>query len=158
MEKPKALDEIIEGEMSLLKKVEEAFRRASDEKPPQNTLKEFQVTVVKKNRKETEIAVVYSVQDGITTDKHADRLFYNDFWNDDGVYASTGLYRSKDGYYSSCEYFSRKVGRSYHDVVLVDSGRQLVTFDRKSVEEMSDFQLRKFAKAVNRYLLEKISG
>lgn len=149
MEKYESLEEVLEGNSTLNKKVEEAFSNLPSENwmPLRKKANTFPVNVESRNSKEVKIPFVYEVRDRIEQNNLFGRLFRDE----NGVYLSSGKEYSS-GKTNTYMFFSRRIGNSYRNVAFADYSTKKVVFNGYEVERMSKKQLSRFAYAINQYL------
>ncbi len=149
MEKYESLEEVLEGNSTLNKKVEEAFSSLPAENwmPLKRKANSFPVAVENKNRKEVRTAIVYQLRDSI----EQDNLFGKRYKDENNVYLSNGIEYSS-GKSNAYMFFSKRIGDSYKNVAFADYRSKRVVFDSNEVEKMNAKQLRSFAYAINQYL------
>ena len=149
MEKYESLEEVLESNSTLNKKVEEAFRSLPEENwmPLKRKANLFPVKVDSKSNRETRTAVLYEVRDSIEQNNFFGRLFRDE----NKVYLSNGKDYSS-GKPNAYMFFSRRIGNSYRNVAFADYPTKKVVFDSDEVEKMNAKQLIRFAYAINQYL------
>ncbi|MCL4362261.1 MAG: hypothetical protein OH338_01145 [Candidatus Parvarchaeota archaeon] len=149
MEKYESLEEVLEGNSTLNKKVEEAFSSLPAENwmPLKRKANSFPVAVENKNSMEARTAIVYEVRPNIEQNNFFGRLYKDE----NKVYLSNGREYSS-GKSKAYMFFSKRIGNSYRNVAFADYSTKKVVFDSDEVEKMSAKQLSRFAYAINQYL------
>ena len=129
MEKYESLEEVLEGNSTLNKKVAEAFSSLPEENwmPLKRKANSFPVNVESKNSKEVKIPLVYEVRDSIEQNNLFGRLFKDE----NGVYLSNGKEYS-GGKTNTHMFFSKRIGNSYRNIAFAD-------YSKKRVFKVNDF-------------------